>query len=263
MTELTREMITPPIRAALEPLDYVNAMWEGGSASFRRIDQWSDIDLMVDVADDRVADAIKTIEGVIAGLSPFKARYELPQPTWHGHWQAFYQFENASPFLLLDLVVVKNSSREKFTQQHIHERAYVHFDKIGVLTDQPFPVQQTLNAIWARVNELRSLYPMFQTLALKEINRVNTIEAIAFYQSWTLRPLLEVLRIRHCPQRWNFATRYVQYDLPAEIVERLEPLYYVHNLTDLAEKHQQAGEWCIAELNALDLDQVEQRLSAL
>jgi hypothetical protein len=261
--ELTRDDILNPIRTALEPLDYVYAVWEGGAAAFRRVDEWSDIDLMVDVEDNHVADAVSVIESVLTGLSPLTARYELPQPTWHGHWQAFYQLERASPFLLIDLAIVKNSSREKFIQQDIHGDKRVHFDKKNVLAPLPFPAQTTNQAIRARVAELRSLYPMFQTLARKEINRANGIEAIAFYQSWTLRPLLEVLRIRHCPQRWNFATRYAHYDLPAEVVQRLQPLYFVRDLADLSEKHAEAGKWCIAELDRLDLDATERTLSAL
>ena len=36
---------------------------------------------------------------------------------------------------------------------------------------------------------------------------------------------VELLRIVHCPQRYNFHTRYVYYELPADIVRRLEALY--------------------------------------
>jgi hypothetical protein len=260
---LDRETIITAIRTALEPLDTVNALWEGGAASFKRVDQWSDIDLMIDVADHAVAETVQVVEGVLATLSPLTARYELPQPTWHGHWQAFYQLEKVSPFLLIDLAIIKNSAKEKFIQPDIHGDKRIHFDKAQVLAAQPFPTQATITAIRARVAELRSLYPMFQTLTMKEINRANSIEAIAFYQAWTLRPLLEVLRMRYCPQRWGFATRYVHYDLPAEVVERLTPLYYVRDLAELREKHQQAGDWCRAELAALDLDAVEQRLRQL
>ena len=52
---VTRGAILKALRTALEPLDYVHAMGEGGAAAFDRIDEWSDIDLQVDADDDRVA----------------------------------------------------------------------------------------------------------------------------------------------------------------------------------------------------------------
>jgi hypothetical protein len=60
-------------------------MWEGGAAAFKRVDQWSDIDLQVDVADDRVADTFAVIEKTLTKLSPIGLKYALPSPTWHGH----------------------------------------------------------------------------------------------------------------------------------------------------------------------------------
>jgi predicted nucleotidyltransferase len=52
---LTRDVIIGVLVKALEPLDYVYAFYEGGAAAFNRIDEWSDIDLMV-VADDEKVD---------------------------------------------------------------------------------------------------------------------------------------------------------------------------------------------------------------
>ena len=49
-TPLTRAEILVTLRAALEPLPYTHALWEGGAAAFGRVDDWSDIDLQVDDA---------------------------------------------------------------------------------------------------------------------------------------------------------------------------------------------------------------------
>ena len=50
--ELTRERVIQTLVVALKPLDYVHAFWEGGAAALNRIDEWSDIDLYLDVDDD-------------------------------------------------------------------------------------------------------------------------------------------------------------------------------------------------------------------
>jgi len=240
MTLLDRDTILSTLKAALEPLPYTHAMWEGGAAAFNRVDEWSDIDLQVDVDDDHVADVQAVVETALLGLSPFTHRHEMPQPAWHGHYQTFYQFEKASPFLLLDFVVMKHSAPEKFIQPEQHGQAVVHFDKSGVVSAPPFNQAAHKAKIEQRLIALQALFPMFQTLTLKEIYRHNNLEAMAFYNAWTLRPLLEILRIRYCPDRFDFFSRYVYYDLPRDVVQQIEPLYFVSNISDLVTKREKA-----------------------
>jgi hypothetical protein len=242
-TTVSREAILRALRLALEPLDYVHAMWEGGAAAFDRVDPWSDLDLQVDADDDRTRDVVAAAEAVLAALSPIDLRYELPQPTWHGHWQAFYRLENASPYLLIDFVVLKHGAPEKFLQPEIHGQVVIHFDKSGVVQPPPFEPAALARRLDARVKTLGTTFDLFQTLILKELNRHNDIEALAFYNGFVLRPLVELLRIRHCPARHDFYTRYVYYDLPAPVVTRLEPLFFVANTEDLKTKRAEAARW--------------------
>ena len=72
---VAREAILNALREQLEPVKYVNAMWEGGAASFKRVDQWSDMDLQIDVADDRVADTFVAMEQALTRLSPIDLKY--------------------------------------------------------------------------------------------------------------------------------------------------------------------------------------------
>src|SRR5215210_3380042 len=120
MPMVTRDAIQQALREALEPLDYVYAMWEGGSAATGRSDEWSDIDLQVDAEDDRTEDVFATAEDVLRKLSPIDLVYRLPEPTWHGHSQRLYRLRDASPFLMVDFVVMRHSSKEKFLQPEIH-----------------------------------------------------------------------------------------------------------------------------------------------
>jgi hypothetical protein len=239
-SNLTREEILAALRARLEPLDYVQAMWEGGAAAFNRVDEWSDIDLQIAVDDDRVAEVFPIVEEVLRALSPIDLRYEIPQPAWHGHAQVFYRLSNASQFLLLDFVVMKRSNPLKFLEPEIHGNAVVHFDKSNVTQVEPL--------------DLRVNFDLFQSLTLKELERHNAIEALAFYQGFTLRPLVEFLRILYAPTRYNFHTRYVYYDLPADVVRRLETLFFVQNEDDLRAKREQAEQWFYEILERIRLD---------
>ncbi len=94
-----------------------------------------------------------------------------------------------------------------------------------------------------RIASLRVTFEMYQILTLKELNRGNTLEALAFYNGYTLRPLVEVLRMRHDPTRHNFHTRYIHYNLPADVVQKLEPLFFVANADDIRAKRAQAETW--------------------
>ena len=129
-----REDVLSAMRAALEPLDHVQVMWEAGAIALDRVDEWSDIDLQVACDDDRV-------------------------------------------------------------------------------------------------------------LVEKELNRGNVIEAAAFYQSYTLRPLIEALRIFHDPTRHDSHTRYVHYAFPESDVKRLTELIFVASGEELAAKRERAEEW--------------------
>lgn len=246
---LSRETVLTTIRQALEPLDYIQAVWEGGAAAFGRVDEWSDIDLQIAADDDHVGQVLPLVEQILLALSPISTRYEIPQPAWHGHLQIFYQLEQASPFLMLDVVAMKVSATNRFLEREIHGRPVVHFDKIGFTQPPLWDEDAWQQQLETRRNQVKVLFFMFQTLILKELPRKNYIEALAFYHSYTLRPLVELLRISYVPTHYNFGSRYIYYDLPAGIVQRLEQLYFVANPADLAAKHAEAVAWFAEQVN--------------
>lgn len=253
IAQLSREQILDALEYALKSRDDVFAMWEAGAASFDRVDAWSDIDLQVDVQDGHVAEIVSVIEATLATLSPIALRYEIPQPTWHGHAQVFYRLRDASEFLLLDLVVIQHSNANKFLEAEIHGRARVLFDKANVTTPPPFDHTAHAAKLRAHIATLGVTFELFQTLTLKELNRHNDIEALAFYQSYTLRPLVQVLRMQYAPTRYNFHTRYVYYDLPPEIVRELQALFFVASADELRVKRERAAAWFYATLNQLQV----------
>ncbi len=247
-----RDDVLSALRGALEPLDHVQAMWEAGAIAFDRVDDWSDIDLQVASDDERVEDVFTVVEDTLRGLSPIDLKYRLPEPTWHGHSQAFYRLEQASPFLMLDFVVLKASAEDKFLQPEVHGRPFVYFDKTGVVRFDPFDAEGLAATLRGRVGELRVLFDLFRVLTAKELNRGNIIEAAAFYQSYTLRPLVQALRILHDPTRHNFHTRYVHYDFPEEDVRRLAELFFVADAGELAAKRERAERWFDEVLGAIN-----------
>lgn len=257
---LARESILAAIRSTLEPLDVVHAMWEGGAAAFDRVDRWSDIDLQVVCDDDAVDEVFRRTEAAMESLSPIELKYEIPQPSWHGHAQTFYRLEKAGPFLLVDFVVMKKSNPKRMREVEIHGNGSVHFDKKGVLSEEHIVPDEFAAKLERRLRDLRVTFELFQSLVVKEFHRGNAVEALQFYHGMTLRPLLELLRIVHVPARHNFHTRYFYYDLPRHVVDRLEPLFFTADLNDLRIKHGQAEAWFHELIDAFDMESVRRKL---
>lgn len=257
---MSREQVIDALVGALEPLDHIRALFEGGATGFDRVDEWSDIDLGLIVDDDKVEEAFAKVEEVLTSLSGIRLRYRLPEPTWHGSPQCFYRLEGASEFLLVDLCIMKKSDDEEMMPYEIHGRPAVHFDKDCKFGDSAYDPDKVAEAIEKRLEEVKVIFEMFQILTLKELNRGNDVEAFPFYLGYTFRPLVEVLRIKHCPQRYNYYARYVYYDLPKEVVERLVPLIYVGNPRELRDAFAKAGAWFNEVAESIDMKEVREKL---
>jgi hypothetical protein len=254
LTGLSKKQIIKALCAALEPLDYTHALWEGGAAAFDRVDEWSDLDLLVDVDDEKIEDTLQVIEQTLIKLSPLEIKYEVSQPTWHGHSQTFYRLRDTSKFLLIDLVLIKHSNPNKFLQPELHGNAIVYFDKSGVVQSLPLSRQELTLKLKDRLQALKVSFDLFQILIIKELNRGNLIEALNFYHNFTLRPLVEVLRIPHEPTRHGFYTRYIYYDMPADVLAKLESLFFIADGDDLWVKRQVAEDWFYETIDKIRLE---------
>lgn len=239
-SELSRDAILAAVRRAVEPLPFVLAMWEGGSAAWGRDDRWSDVDLQLLVEDDRVGDAIAAVETALTALSPIEIRFEAPRPTWHGHDQVFYRLRDAGEHRIVDVAVMRRSAPQQLRERERHGERRIAFDKTGDAQPTALDRERHARRVAERLRQLSLAFPLFQSLVKKELLRGNPLGAIAFYHSHTLQPLLTLLRIRHCPERFDFGPRYAALDLPLERLQRLEPLWFVAGVDEIESKRAQA-----------------------
>jgi len=249
---LDRSRILAVVRDALEPQPFVLSMWEGGAAAWGRTDAWSDIDLQLLVEDGKVAAAFSLVESALESLSPIKLRFAAPRPTWHGHDQVFYRLRDTDENLLVDLAVMKRSSQNQLRERERHGERVIHFDKTGEAAPVNLDRQALRARIEGRLAQLRIAFEMFQCLTKKELLRGNPLGALAYYHSHTLGPLLALLRIRYCPERFDFGLRYSAVDLPAAVTKSLENLWFVGDVSELAAKREEAERLFNATLSELD-----------
>lgn len=256
---LGREKILNSIAEGLKPLDYVYAMWQCGSAAFGRVDEWSDIDVVIDVEDDRLKDVFEITDKVLKNLAPIERTYGGPQTMSLGSYQKVYKLKGISKFLIIEVCAVKHSSTEKFLQREIHGEIFVHFDKKNVTDNTPINKAEFAQKLRSRIDDIENMFNMYQILVEKELNRHNYIEAMQFFLGFTVSLLLEALRIKYKPYRHGFRTRYVYYDLPKDVALRLQGFYFIKDGEELREKHQEAIKWfdeIIDELKKIDMEEI-------
>ena len=235
-----RQRILEAIIATLEPKDFVLALWQGGSAAHKSTDEWSDMDIQVLVEDERVQETFDILEESLKTISEIRFKWRVPEPTWHGHSQCFYQLEEANPFLFIDFAVLKQSSPNDFLELERHGKLVIAFDKVNLLVQPPLNRSEHFSKMQERMITLRNTFDFFQIIVKKEINRGYLVSAISNYHTYTLQPLVEVLGMVYRPERYDFRTKYFYRDFPTEVIARVEPLYCVINIGDLAAKQQQA-----------------------
>lgn len=211
-------------------------MWEGGSAAFGRADKYSDLDLQLDVDDDRIPDAFAAVESALNALSPIELQYNIPEPAWHGMSQRFYKLRDAAPHLLVDLAIRKASDRDRFNEVEQHGEPVIYFDKHGVVVTKHLDQAAHQEKLRVRLAELKILFPLFQGFVEKELRRGNAMGAVHYYQAMTLRPLLEAAMMLHCPSRYNYSAHYAKFELPPALLNRLTPLYFAGSVEDLRGK---------------------------
>ncbi|MBN1233364.1 MAG: hypothetical protein JXA60_08435 [Candidatus Coatesbacteria bacterium] len=238
-----RQEIIDLIVDILEPLDYVKAMWEAGSTSFNRTDEWSDIDLMVIAEEKEIENVFRKVKKCLMKISPIDIIYDVPAARAEGFYQKFYRLADISKFMLIDLAIFPIDAKYKYLEREIHNEPRIYFDK-GKFTFCKSINKKEFNKKLKEVKEkLKIRTEMFSIFFEKEMKRKNYIEAVDFYYNFALNSLIIALRIIHTPFHYNFRTKYIHYELPDDIIKKLSSLYFIKDEKDLKEKFEKARKW--------------------
>jgi predicted nucleotidyltransferase len=256
---LGREDIITAVQAALEGRADVRSLFEAGSMAFGRADEYSDIDLVVDVVDGAQEVVWEALEAALgqairahspACQQPIPVRKVIPEPAWHKMSQRFYKLAEVSEWLVLDVCLRPTSLGPHFGEVERHGTPRVLFDKDGLTAPVHLDTEAWRAKVETRLPELRDHFALFGNFAEKDLRRGRLLDAMSMYHGLILRPLVELLRIRYCPERYDYALRYVNDDLPGDAVERLERLTYVPDADALMAAQAEARSWAAELLKA-------------
>ncbi|MFG0283351.1 MAG: hypothetical protein ACF8R7_02920 [Phycisphaerales bacterium JB039] len=237
---LDRDQLIDALTAFARACPDCRAAYLGGSDATGRADDLSDLDLVV-VCDPGSEEAVfGAIEAELERLGGWAHKWRMPSPTWHKMEQAFYTLRQAPAEVMLDLVAGPIEPVRPFLVPERHGSPRILHDPEGLLRPEPLDRAAHETKVRAQIEQLKARFELFQPLVTKEIARGRAIDAMGFYQSLTLRPLVDLLRCLHCPDRYDYGLRYLDSDLPADVAAELRELAYVGSLDDLATAHERA-----------------------
>src|SRR5262245_6727413 len=124
-----RAMIIEAVRTALEPRPDVLSLFEAGSAAFDRVDEWSDVDLAIDVVDG-AEDAVWTaLEAALAALASIETRWIVEAGLFPAMPQRFYRLAGFPDTLVVDVSLRPTRSKDLLTEVELHGEPRTLFDK--------------------------------------------------------------------------------------------------------------------------------------
>lgn len=252
----TREHLITRLASPLATNPLFRAAWLGGSDASGRADEHSDLDLMVIVEAGRDDEAIDAVESILASIAPITGRYRLPGPTWHGHEQVFWSIDGYAMAGLIDLVILHPGEQARWLVTERHADARILFDHDDLIHPAPLNRADLARTLDHRIADLSARVPILAPLALKEARRGRDLDALNFYHALVLRPLVELLRIVHCPERWDYAMRYLDRDLPPEVHAQLRTLAFVSSCADIERNYPIAMDLIGAALKQLRPDDI-------
>ena len=236
-----RGQVKDAIISVLRSRDDVAGCWEGGSAATGRLDEFSDIDLVV-VAPLGAADAIfAAIEQAVAAVDEISHRWHIDPPPFRDTAQRFYFLAGAPRFFAIDCVILAERGIAQFLERERHGVPQVEFDRTGQIAALPLDRPALEARRSHRLAQLRGAIPVFRMLVEKELARGHPLEAFGFHQV-LLRALIELLGMQFRPDRFDFGWRYVETELPEHARQLIKHYAFVGDADALQRLSSELGE---------------------
>lgn len=252
---ITRQQIIDALDNELKNNSFVFAFWLEGADALNTVDEFSDIDVWLDVQDGHEGMVIEQVQSVLSQIAPldFEHEVEHPHPKIR---QKFFHLKDTSEFLIIDVCVQSHSREFWFTNESKDEEVKIIFDKKNVIEFRNLDKTEFQSHQKKRTNELKKTFLFFEAWVKKGVNRNNFLEALSYYHSFILEPLVELLRIRYEPTKREFGLKHIERDLPKAVLKTLEDLYKINSTSEISTKSQKANELFFEVLKEVEKENI-------
>jgi len=235
-----RSQIISALGRELKKDPAIFAFWLEGADAHNVVDEYSDMDVWLDVRDGYEKRTVKKIQAILSEISPIDFQHEINHPDPKIH-QTFFHLRGTSEFLIIDVCVQSHSRKFFYTKGNVDEKVKIIFEKGRVIKFRKLNKLKLKAQTRKREAELEKTFLFFQAWVGKGIKRGDFLEALKYYHSFVLDPLVELLRIRHEPTKRDFGLKHIKRDLPKRLVERVEDLYKIGSAKDILLKTAKAN----------------------
>lgn len=227
------EQIINSVRDGFENNPFVRAFWLEGSAAAGTTDEYSDLDLWLDVADGKEDEILAEVETIFSRFNSIDYSYQPEKPHPKILYKIFH-IADTPEFLLVDMNIQSYSRQFIFTKGLRGEEVKVIFDKAGVIKFKNFDEQDFRKSQEHTAFHLKKMFVQ-QSRVRAMAKRNEFIDAFRYYYKYTLEPLTQLLRMKYSPNQPTFV-KYTSRDLPKDVLAELENIYKVQSTGDILSK---------------------------
>jgi len=250
---INREKIIEVLANTLEKYDFIYAMWLEGSDAVNKADQYSDLDIWLDVEDINIKQSIQIVEKTLNSISKIDFLYDMNHP--HSKIeQVIFHLENTNEFLMLDIcwqLHSRDTSEFCYTKNDSIENAKVIFDKDNIIkfsesanSDYKKQIDKTIKEASYRISQ--------QVRVLKYVYRYQYLEALHAYNEYIINSLVKLLRAKYTPKYMDYNMLHISAHIPKKHYAKLNYLCQISSIEDIEIKIKEATLWFIDLLKELD-----------
>jgi len=222
-----RERILGTVLPVLEADHTARACWEGGSVAMGRADAFSDIDLYIVADTARHEPILDAFENALAQAAAIAHTWRVEPPVFAGVAQRIHLLKDAPRFFAVDCALLTAEAARQFLERERHGIPRIVFDRDGTIAALPLDRARHEERLRRRLAEIRASWPVYRIIVEKELARGRALDAIGFYFSGLLRPLVELVGMRYRPDRFDYGWRYLHDELPRDLQHQLASFAYV------------------------------------
>lgn len=207
----------------------VRAIWLCGSAVTGGYDEWSDLDVELLAAPGTHGATYQRLLASYGDRFGPSSVWQLPEAVAPGTRQFISAIDAdpgrlAAPTRIVDLVVKDVSDAARTVDEVRHGRPLIVHDPHGLIRLGPESRADQRAAIAEAVEQIRHRREVGHWLVNRAIARGQLPEAVSLYLRFALTPVVQLLRIRDCPERHDYALRYLHTDLSPADAARVDAL---------------------------------------